>query len=159
MEVFPLALSMLENKAETCFCVSNIKRGMAGVLGTMNTSGCYSEENSIFEGELDSIKLSARGGNLGVDHEGPCSKYCKRLNAVEQAKIVRELLKRDEMDVRTAVISNTLKSRDLLKRYIVNAKWWRCWCDYVNFNEQQSSSEVTKKTGTQKTFGKLQNHR
>jgi hypothetical protein len=53
-----------------------------------------------------------------------CGNYCKYLSKEDQ-KIITEI----EFAKKDAKLVNGQK------RYLICAKWWRQWCDYVNFDD------------------------
>ena len=56
-----------------------------------------------------------------------CSNYCRKLTAIDQRRIVTDLLS-------TAQKRQTLLHEWEPKRYLIQQKWWSKWCDYVNFD-------------------------
>jgi hypothetical protein len=79
-----------------------------------------------------------------IDERSVCGPYCKHLYPSEQKKIILETLKRELQIANTSFtgskkaatpikgVSN--KNDPKFKRYLLDAKWWRKWCDYTNFD-------------------------
>ncbi|TNV73251.1 hypothetical protein FGO68_gene12077 [Halteria grandinella] len=74
-----------------------------------------------------------------------CGPYCKHLYPFEQKKVILETLKKEleqasvfQGSKRTTPIKNgaqnTTQNDFKYKRYLLDAKWWRKWCDYTNFD-------------------------
>ena len=82
-----------------------------------------------------------------------CGNYCKNLSGKQQKKIVKRLmLAHYKKTQETAKQNNQQLNQDpnpyfnqadfgVLdeKKFIIDAAWWRQWCDYVNFTPESNT--------------------
>ena len=89
------------------------------------------------------------------DARNVCGPYCKNLYPSEQKKIILETLKRELQIANTSftagskksstpIKGNSNKNDPKFKRYLLDAKWWRKWCDYTNFDSSLLSLTVNQ---------------
>jgi hypothetical protein len=70
----------------------------------------------------------------------PCSHYCAFLRPSQQRRIIQKAMRLDcqRLELEGMVVENQFVNQANLglvgeKKYVIEASWWRKWCDYVNF--------------------------
>ncbi|CAI2387535.1 unnamed protein product [Moneuplotes crassus] len=96
------------------------------------------------ENSESSSFLSEKTQTFDKSNQSPklCGLYCQHTSPEIQANIIRKVLchanRNEEITYSAAIRASTGKQGD--EKTLVNAKWWRDWCDYVNFETTFSSS-------------------
>jgi len=75
--------------------------------------------------------ISSEGGDINA----LCSEYCRKLSPSRQLKIIRELLLEENGSESKIVINKGDRGVANQRKFIIDAKWWRRWCDYTGFNQ------------------------
>mmetsp|Transcript_31673 Transcript_31673/g.30969 ORF Transcript_31673/g.30969 Transcript_31673/m.30969 type:complete len:80 (-) Transcript_31673:390-629(-) len=62
-----------------------------------------------------------------------CGDFCKNLPPGRQSEIIQIQMKKD-FGTRVEMYAHKANyGAHFQKKYIIDAKWWRSWCDYTTF--------------------------
>ena len=91
---------------------------------------------------FDEAVPSMREANIRQD---PCGKFCRYLRPQEEREIIRELLPEKNQDPTKL---NGALDGVVERKFVICARWWRQWCDYVNLEQKLAEYNRTRQAAS-----------
>ena len=66
--------------------------------------------------------------------KGCASTFCKKLKPERQMSLIREILIQENSGDERVIMNKADRGVTHQRKYLIDAKWWRNWCDYSGFN-------------------------
>lgn len=63
-----------------------------------------------------------------------CGQYCRNIGSANQRDIIRNVMKREYGEDAKVFMNKGDQGFPNERKYIIDAKWWRQWCDYTEFD-------------------------
>ncbi|CDW89100.1 ubiquitin carboxyl-terminal hydrolase 32 [Stylonychia lemnae] len=131
---------LLMQKGTKCIC-----QGSSYKKALQNNQKHYFEEQKFHK--VDRLNLSyQQSSQKSKKSQEVCGDLCKYLQSDQQRNIIHKIMLKENGTLNNK--ANSGKVGD--KKYLVNALWWRQWCDYVNFDQTDFSSSSLN--GSNKQF-------
>jgi hypothetical protein len=77
--------------------------------------------------------------NIKDDDNVPCGEYCPRLYPNRQKDIIKNVMKKEYGQDLKIFANKADAGFPNERKYILDAKWWRKWCDYTGFEVMEQA--------------------
>lgn len=93
-------------------------------------------DNKVTESNYSSADESNDNATIEQSKQfGGCSSnYCKWTSSAKQMEFIREILIQENNGDSKIIMNKADRGVTHQRKYLIDAKWWRNWCDYTGFN-------------------------
>ena len=107
--------------------------------------GCQCMENKVTESNYSSESESQR--SVTPIEESRIAKecastYCKKIKPERQMSLIRDILIQENSGDERIIMNKADRGVTHQRKYLIDAKWWRKWCDYSGFNQVTDEPKI-----------------